>query len=118
MIREDYFTAEKNKLFYQISTKNSGNSCSSSHSNVSSDQGKKFSPPFIAQIGFNNLPTERSSIMKSSLEGGTFGYYDSHEVNSSRPSKPRLDPFKKFDNLNSSKNRNFRLSFDETNIPL
>jgi hypothetical protein len=52
--------------------------------------------------------------MKSSLEGGTYGYYDSHDIgNSGRPSKPKIDPFKKFDNMNSSKNRNYRLSFDE-----
>lgn len=56
--------------------------------------------------------------MKSSLEGGTFGYFDSHEMNSSRPSKPKIDPFKKFDNMAYSRNRNFRLSFDESIKPL
>lgn len=52
--------------------------------------------------------------MKSSLEGGNFGYFDSHDISSSRPSKPKIDPFKKFDNLPSSRNRNYRLSFDES----
>jgi hypothetical protein len=56
--------------------------------------------------------------LKSSLEGGTFGNFDSHEVGSNRPSRPKLDPFKKFENMNSSRNRNFRLSFDESNKPL
>ena len=69
-------------------------------------------------LGSNNLPTQRTSNMKSSVEGGAYGYYDSNEVNSNRPSKPKIDPFKKFDNLNTSRNRNFRLSFDESHNPL
>lgn len=35
-------------------------------------------------------------------------------VNSSRPSKPKMDPFKKFDNMTASRNRTLRLfSFDD-----
>lgn len=52
-----------------------------------------------------------SSFLKSSLEGANQDY---HEVttNASRPSRPKIDPFKKFDNLKPS--RNFRLSFDDS----
>jgi hypothetical protein len=53
-----------------------------------------------------------SSFLKSSLEGLNQDFHDV-TTNSSRPSKPRIDPFKKFDNLNYSRNRNFRLSFDD-----
>ena len=58
--------------------------------------------------------------MKSSLEGGNgvFGNFDSHDFHSNRPSKPKIDPFKKFDNLASARNRNYRLSFDEGQKPL
>ncbi|CDW78071.1 UNKNOWN [Stylonychia lemnae] len=114
MIKEDYFTAEKNKFYYQISNKHSGYSNSSAHSNKSSEFSKKGTPPFIPQI--NCLPTTQgsSTVLKSSLDGnGGFGNFDMHDFNSNRPSRPKIDPFKKFDNLNTSRNRNYRLSFDE-----
>ena len=102
MIKEDYFTAQKNRLYYRMSTKNSGHSYSSEQSNVSSVKG--FSP-FIPQV---NLPTQGSStLLKSCLEGGTLGTYDSHENGSN---KAKMDYLRQ---LNNSRNRDISLSFDE-----
>ena len=58
-------------------------------------------------------------MLKSSLEGnGGFGNFESNDFHSSRPSRPKIEPFKKFENLNTSRNRNYRLSFDEGSKPL
>jgi hypothetical protein len=63
--------------------------------------------------------------MKSSLEGAlaTLGANGSASFDSpfdhtpgnlsSRPSRPRVDPFKKFDNLPNLRGSDFRFSFDE-----
>lgn len=44
------------------------------------------------------------------MEGGTLGNYDSNEVGSN---KAKLDHIRKLEKVNNSRNRNFRLSFDE-----
>ena len=52
LIKDDYFTAEKNKFFYQISSKNSG---SSEQSNLSHDFNKLGGLTFLPKL--NQLKT-------------------------------------------------------------
>lgn len=50
------------------------------------------------------LPTTQgsSTVLKSSMEAnGGFGNFESNDFFYGRPSKPKIEPFKKFDNLNT-----------------
>jgi hypothetical protein len=89
-IREDYFTADKNRFFYQMSTRNSGSMSSEGQQSVKSisqqtDKSKQ-QPAFVP--AFHQLPTTQgsSSILKSSLEA-TLANFESQDLYSHRPSR-------------------------------
>ena len=89
------------------------NSNSGSSSSFSTESKKGAGPLFIAQV--NYLKT--STFMKSSqdLSGGVAGMheFDGLGYSNSRPSRPKLDPFKKFDGSTSNR-RVYRNSFDDS----
>lgn len=96
VIREDYFDTGK-RLFYQMSSKGGQSSQNSDKSNKSTSIQAGTTPPMHALL--------EEIKMRSSLEGRSkSGSYDSpffEPGSSQRPLKPRVDPFKKFENLPS-----------------
>jgi len=96
VIREDYFDTGK-RLYYQMSSKGGKSSQNSDKSNKSTSIQAGTTPPMHALLG--------ELKMRSSLEGRSNpGSYDSpffEPGSSQRPLKPRVDPFKKFENLPS-----------------